>query len=161
VTLNVAPGGYLLDAGEGEALWFAGGLLTYKTTGAQTTGTLAVAEVHAPKGSGSPSHRHHHEDEAWYILEGELTFWLGDDEFTASAGDFVFGPRMVEHRFRVDSTEARFLLLLTPAGFEDFTRACGSPATALTMPPADLPQRDAELLMAAARTYGLDIIEPS
>jgi hypothetical protein len=68
---------------------------------------------------------------------------------------------MVEHRFRVDSTEARFLLLLTPAGFEDFTRACGSPATALTMPPADLPQRDAELLMAAARTYGLDIIEPS
>jgi quercetin dioxygenase-like cupin family protein len=68
VTLNVAPGGYLLDAGEGEALWFAGGLLTYKTTGAQTTGTLAVAEVHAPKGSGSPSHRHHHEDEAWYIL---------------------------------------------------------------------------------------------
>jgi hypothetical protein len=39
--------------------------------------------------------------------------------------------------------------------------ACGSPATALTMPPADLPRRDVEQLMAAARTYGLDIIEPS
>ena len=80
VTLNVAPGGYLLDAGSGEALWFSGGLLTYKTTGDQTFGNLAVAEVRAPKGSGSPSHRHHHEDEAWYILDGDLTFWLGDEQ---------------------------------------------------------------------------------
>ena len=61
--------------------------------------------MHAPQGSGSPSHRHHHEDEAWYILDGDLTFWLGDERRTASTGDFVFGPRMVEHRFRVDSTE--------------------------------------------------------
>ena len=46
MTLNVAAGGYLLDAGEGEALWFAGGLLTYKSTGAQTTGTLAAARTY-------------------------------------------------------------------------------------------------------------------
>jgi mannose-6-phosphate isomerase-like protein (cupin superfamily) len=77
MTLHVEPGGYLLDAGEGEALWFSGGLLTYKTTGDQTTGSLAVAEVHAPRDSGSPGHRHHHEDEAWYIIDGELSFWLG------------------------------------------------------------------------------------
>jgi quercetin dioxygenase-like cupin family protein len=108
MTLNVAPGGYLLDAGSGEALWFSGGLLTYKTTGDQTSGNLAVAEVRAPQGSGSPSHRHHHEDEAWYMLDGDLTFWLGDERCTASTGAFVFGPRM-------------FLLLPTPAGFEDFT----------------------------------------
>lgn len=161
MTLSVAPGGYLLDAGEGEALWFSGGLLTYKTTGDQTSGNLAVAEVHAPRGSGSPSHRHHHEDEAWYILDGELTFWLGNEQRTASAGAFVFGPRMVEHRFRVDSADARFLLLLTPAGFENFTRTCGSPATALTLPPHDLPPRDAQLLAAAATAHGLDILEPS
>jgi hypothetical protein len=49
MTLNVAPGGYLLDAGSGEALWFSGGLLTYKTTGDQTSGNLAVAEVRAPQ----------------------------------------------------------------------------------------------------------------
>jgi hypothetical protein len=119
-----------------------------------------VAEMHAPQGSGSPSHRHHHEDEAWYILDGDLTFWLGDERRTASTGDFVFGPRMVEHRFRVDSTEARFLLLLTPAGFEDFTRTCGSPASSLTLPPPDLPPRDARLLATAARTHGLDILAP-
>ena len=161
MTLSVAPGGYLLDGGEGEALWFSGGLLTYKTTGDQTSGNLAVAEVHAPRGSGSPSHRHHHEDEAWYILDGELSFWLGSEQRNVSAGAFVFGPRMVEHRFRVDSADARFLLLLTPAGFEDFTRTCGSPATALTLPPHDLPPRDALLLAATATAHGLDILEPS
>ena len=160
MTLEVAPGGYLLDAGEGEALWFAGGLLTYKATGAQTTGHLALAEVHAPKDAGSPRHRHHHEDEAWYILDGDLTFWLGGQQRTASGGAFVFGPRGVDHRFRVDSSEARFLLLLTPSGFEDFTRTCGSPATALTMPPPDLPPRHAHALASAARAHGLDILEP-
>ncbi len=160
MTLEVAPGGYLLSADEGEALWFAGGLLTYKTTGDRTNGQLAVAEVHAPRGTGSPSHRHHHEDEAWYILDGELTFWLGDQQHTAVAGAFVFGPRGIAHRFRVDSAEARFLLLLTPAGFEDFTRTCGWPATALTMPPPDLPLRDTQVLAAATVTYGLDIFDP-
>jgi hypothetical protein len=50
VTLQVAPGGYLLAADEGEALSFPGALLTYKTTAEQTTGSLAVAEVHAPRG---------------------------------------------------------------------------------------------------------------
>jgi quercetin dioxygenase-like cupin family protein len=159
MTLRVAAAGYLLDAGEGEALWFAGSLLTYKTTGEQTAGGLAVAEVSAPKGAGSPRHWHHCEDEAWYILDGQLTFWLGNQELTASAGAFVFGPRDVEHGFRVDSAEARFLLLLTPAGFEDFTRACGYPATALTMPTPDLPQRDTRVLAAAARTHGIDIVE--
>ena len=157
MTLQVASDGYLLDAGEGEALWFADSLLTYKATGDQTAGGLAMAEVTAPKGAGSPSHRHHHEDEAWYVLDGELCFWLGDDQLTGSSGAFVLGPRGIEHRFEVTSSEARFLLLLTPAGFEDFTRTCGTPATTLTTPPPNLPRQDAQVLAAAARTHGLDI----
>jgi quercetin dioxygenase-like cupin family protein len=159
MTLQVASDGYVLDAGEGESLWFADSLLTFKVTGHQTAGGLALAEVRAPKGAGSPRHRHRHEDEAWYIIDGEVTFWLGDEERAASAGAFVLGPRDVEHRFRVDSTEARFLLLVTPAGFEDFTRSCGYPASALTTPPPDLPVRDALVLAAAARRHGLDIVE--
>lgn len=160
MTMHVSPGGYVLHAGEGEALWFADGLLIYKSTAEQTSGGLAVAEITAPYGANSPLHRHHGEDEAWYILDGQLTFWLGDHQETASAGAFVFGPRGVEHSFRVDSVEARFLLFLTPAGFEDFTRACGWPATAPTLPPADLRPKNGELLVDAARTHGLDILEP-
>ncbi len=158
MTLDVAPDAYVLGATEGEALWFADALVTYKATGTETNGGLTVAEVRAPYGAGSPRHRHQHEDEAWYIVSGELTFWLGDDVQTVGAGSFVFGPREVEHRFRVDSEEAHFLLLLTPAGFEDFTRTCGQPATALTMPPTGLPELPASLHQAAAARHGIDIV---
>ncbi|MGO8870155.1 MAG: quercetin 2,3-dioxygenase [Acidimicrobiales bacterium] len=165
MTLEVTPKGYVLGAGQGESLWFADSLLSYKVTGDQTQGQLAVAEVRAPRGSGSPSHRHRNEDEAWYVLDGDLTFWLGDDSRTATTGDFVFGPRGEQHRFRVDSEEAHFLILVTPAGFEDFTRACGWPATARTLPPPDLPLHQPpdlplhqeEELVAAAERHGLEI----
>jgi quercetin dioxygenase-like cupin family protein len=157
VTLEVGLGGYRLDAGEGEPLWFAGSLLTYKTTGAQTGGQLALAECRAPRDAGSPSHRHRDEDEAWYILEGRLSFWLGDQAFAAGTGEFVFGPRGITHRFRVDSDEARFLLILTPAGFEEFTRASGWPASSDTLPPSDLPAPDADRLAAAFARSGLEI----
>ena len=155
---SCAADAYVLEAAEGEALWFADALVSYKATGTETDGGLTVAEVRAPRGAGSPRHRHHHEDEAWYILSGELTFWLGDEERTRRRRRLRLRAAGVEHRFRVDSEEARFLLLLTPAGFEDFTRTCGWPATALTMPPADLPERPASLLQAAAARHGLDIV---
>jgi quercetin dioxygenase-like cupin family protein len=158
MTLDLAPEAYVLEATEGEALWFADSLVRYKATGSETRGGLTVAEVRAPRGAGSPRHRHEHEDEAWYVLRGELTFWLGDEIRTVGAGTFVFGPRQVEHRFRVDSEEARFLLLLTPAGFEDFTRACGWPASEQTLPPADLPVRPMADLQAAARRHHIDLI---
>jgi hypothetical protein len=113
-----------------------------------------------PAGSGSPVHTHRHEDEAWYILAGELTFRLGEESCTATTGDFVFGPRGIRHRFLVDSEEARFLILVTPAGFEGFSRACGWPATAGTLPPSDLPPHRQEELVAAARRHGIDIASP-
>jgi len=162
MSLDLASDAYVLEADQGESLWFAGALVTYKATGTQTGGGLTVAEVRAPRGSGSPRHRHSNEDEAWYVMQGELTFWLGDEERTVGAGDFVFGPRDVEHRFRVDSEEAHFLLLLTPAGFEEFTRACGWPASALTMPPADVPEREVAQLQDAARRHEIHIVpDPS
>ena len=69
----------MLPAAQGGALWFADALVTYKATGAETGGGLTVAEVRAPRGARSPRHRHHNEDEAWYVMEGDLTFWLGDE----------------------------------------------------------------------------------
>jgi hypothetical protein len=89
-----------------------------------------------------------------------LTFWLGEESLIATSGDFVFGPRGVRHRFRVESEEARFLILVTPAGFEDFTRACGWPATARNLPPPDLPPHTEVELVTAARRHGIDITSP-
>jgi quercetin dioxygenase-like cupin family protein len=152
MTTEVAPAAFLLGTDEGEGVWFADSLLSYKVTGDETH-----RQLRAPRGAGSPLHTHRREDEAWYILEGALTFWLGEESRTATTGDFVFGPRGVRHRFRVDSEVARFLILVTPAGFEDFTRACGRPAMARTLPPPDLSPRSEGELVAAALRHGIDI----
>jgi quercetin dioxygenase-like cupin family protein len=151
-----------LAAGEGEAYWFFGGLITIKSAGDQTAGRVAVTENLAPRGSGSPLHVHHREDEWFYVIEGELTFWVGGEVISAPAGSFVYGPRDVPHTFVVSSEQARYLLVLEPAGFEGFIRTLGQPAPRLEIPPpADPPGPEAmEAIMRAAADHGIEIIGP-
>src|SRR5213078_3467373 len=104
--------------GEGDARWFLGGLTTIKASGQSTAGRVAVTENWAPRGYGSPLHVHHNEDEWFYVLSGELTFWVDGEVIDAPAGSFVYGPRGLPHTFTVSSDEARFLLVIEPAGFE-------------------------------------------
>src|SRR5205814_9729815 len=85
--------------GEGEHLWFFGGLTTIKADGAETGGRVLVTEQLMPRGTGSPLHVHHNEDEWFYVLEGELTIWVDGTTVAAGAGSFVFGPRDVPHTF--------------------------------------------------------------
>jgi quercetin dioxygenase-like cupin family protein len=146
--------------GEGEALWFLGALVTVKSSAETTGGRVAVIEHLAPRGSGSPLHVHHNEDEWFYVIEGELTFWVGGDVVAAPAGSFVYGPRDVPHTFIVSSDEARFLLVTEPAGFEAFMRAVGTPAERLEIPPAATEPPDVEGLTRLAATYGIDIVGP-
>ena len=125
----VAP--IALGADEGEALWFLGVLATVKASSETTAGRVTVIEHLAPRGSGSPLHVHHNEDEWFYVTEGELTFWVGGQVITAAAGSFVYGPREIPHTFAVSSEQARFLLVTEPAGFENFVRASAEPAQQL------------------------------
>ena len=149
-----------LGPGEGEALWFFGGLTTIKASGEQTSGRVAVTENLAPRGSGSPLHVHHREDEWFYVLEGELTLWVGGETIVAPAGAFVYGPQGVPHTFVVSSERARFLLVVDPAGFEGFTRALAEPAERLEIPPAADGAPDLERVISVAATFGIDIIGP-
>ena len=65
------------------------------------------------------SHVHADEDDAFYILEGELTFLLGDEELPAPPGTFVLVPPGVEHGFRNDgASPVRMLNVHAPAGFD-------------------------------------------
>ena len=99
----------------------AGGPLTFKVRGEQTGGALTALENVIAPGDGPPLHRHAHEDEAWYVVDGELRFRLGDEIATARAGAFVFVPRTVPHCFwNPGTTPARVLVLFTPSGMERF-----------------------------------------
>jgi quercetin dioxygenase-like cupin family protein len=149
-----------LQQSEGDARWFLGALVTIKSTGEQTGGRVAVAETWAPRGHGSPLHVHRQEDEWFYVLSGELTFWVDGRVITATEGSFVYGPRDVPHTFTVTSEEARFLLVVEPAGFENFINALSEPAHSLTLPPASVEPPAMDALMAAAAEHGLEILGP-
>ena len=149
-----------MQQGEGEARWFLGALATIKSSGETTGGRVAVTENWAPRGHGSPLHVHHNEDEWFYVLSGELTFWVDGQVITATDGSFVYGPRNVPHTFAVTSEEARFLLVIEPAGFENFLRALSEPAESLTLPPASVEPPAMDAMMAAAAEYGLEILGP-
>jgi quercetin dioxygenase-like cupin family protein len=154
----VAP--IALRAGEGEALWFLGSLATIKSSSESTAGRVAVIEHLGPRGSGSPLHVHHDEDEWFYVIDGELTFWVGGQVITAPAGSFVYGPRNIPHTFTVSSEQARFLLVTEPAGFENFMRTLSEPAQQLEIPPPANEPPDVEAMVRLAAEYGIEILGP-
>src|SRR5918995_6035775 len=154
---------FAYEPGEGEALWWIGMLATIKATAEQTGGQYTLVEILAPEGFASPLHVHHFEDEAFYILEGEMTFYVGDQTIKAQPGSFLFGPKDVPHAFNVDRGPARLLFVLSPAGLEGLIREMGEPARSLSIPPQpDEPPDEAEMeqMMAIAARYGAEILGP-
>ena len=147
-----------LQPGEGDARWFLEFLVTIKSSAQTTDGGVAVVEHLAPRGAGSPLHVHHRDDEWFYVIDGELTFWVGGQVINAPAGSFVYGPREIPHTFIVNSAEARFLLVTEPAGFENFLHALSEPAQTLTLPPSSAEPPDPERMMATATEYGIEIL---
>ena len=145
---------------EGESFWFFGTLVTLKTTSESTGGRVMVTENLGPRGTGSPLHVHHREDEWFYVTEGELTLWVGGQVITAPAGAFVYGPRDTPHTFTVSSEQARYLLVTEPAGFDRFVRAVGEPALRLEIPPAPTAPPDMDRIMRLAAESGMEILGP-
>ncbi|HKR55209.1 MAG TPA: cupin domain-containing protein, partial [Gemmatimonadales bacterium] len=91
--------GYALARDEGEAFWLLGMLQTVKVGKADTDGRFGMLEILVPEGLGSPWHVHPEEDEWFYVLDGALTFWVGDTKFDLTSGGFAFGPKAVPHTF--------------------------------------------------------------
>jgi quercetin dioxygenase-like cupin family protein len=157
-TPKIAP--ITLSADEGEALWFIGSLTTIKASGQSTAGRVAVIEHLSPRGSGSPLHVHHREDEWFYVIEGELTLWVGGRAISAPAGSFVYGPRDIPHTYTVSSDIARFLVVTEPAGFENFVRTLAQPAAERVIPPSTAEPADVEAMTRLAAEHGIDILGP-
>ena len=157
--MNTNPMPYALGSEDGEALWFFGMLVTMKATAEQTGGEFLLIEELAPRGMATPLHVHPTDDESFYILEGEVTFYLEDGQpIPASAGSFFHIPKgYVPHAFQVDSETARFLVLTRPA-HERFIRAAAEPARAQTLP-SEAPV-DMDKVLAAAQANGLEILGP-
>lgn len=147
--------------GRRRALWFLGTLAEVRLDGAATGGRSALIEVLFPRGAAPELHSHP-QDETFYLLEGELTVWLGDldQPRLARPGAVVFAPAGVPHSFRVESETARVLVLSTPAGIEQFVRACSIPAPGRELPLGRDRPRDEARIAAAYREHGFRVHGP-
>ncbi len=154
--------GYVLGRNEGRAIWSAGGLFSFKAVSADTEGRYALMELTQPPGVGAPPHIHHAEDEAFYVLEGEVIFHCGEKTMEAAAGSFMLIPRGSVHSYTVRGTApGRVLLLFVPGGMEGYFEEMGEPARELALPPRAPSASIMEKRLAVAPKYHVEVVESS
>ena len=138
-----------------------------KTTAQQTEGRLLQLLVIDGRGAAPPMHIHHDADETFYVIEGELTVFVGDDEIKAGPGDFVLAPKGLPHSFLVISEHAEFLVSFAPAGtrgpsgcgVDGFFADVAVPIVDGVTPPKPMVP-DAEEFARRAALYGIEIVGP-
>ena len=128
-----------------------GGPVRVVVSGADTDGRFALLETRERPGDEPPLHAHTREDEVVYVLEGRVTVSVGGERRDCLTGAAVLLPRGREHAFRVESGEARLLVLLLPAGLEGLYREVGG-ATGT---------HDMEWLVTISARYGVEITGPN
>ena len=144
-----------------QSVWYSGWLMTLLATGQDTQGQFALVESVARKGNVPPPHIHHREDEIFYVLEGEMTFSVGDRTIKATPGTMVFLPRDVAHSFVIESEQVRVLAVSAPAGLEGFFKECSVPAPSMTLPPpTETPYSEIQKMMALAPKFGIEFVLP-
>ena len=139
--------GVVLGAGEGKTISVLGNPYTYKAAKEKTRGAYALIE-HTVAGDGPPPHIHATEEEAFYVLEGELNVVVGETTATVTAGAFVLVPRGTVHTYsKAGTAAAKVLVIISPAGFEKFFEEIAGPP-------------DLGKIKALASKYNLEIVEP-
>jgi mannose-6-phosphate isomerase-like protein (cupin superfamily) len=149
------------QAGAGRTVAVAGDVYRFLATGEDTAGKYALWEAVVPPGGGPPPHVRIREEEGFYVLEGEITFLVGDQRLVASGGMFANMPVGTPHSFRNESGKpARLLICLAPAGLEQRFFEVGVPVPPGATPAAPPTKEEIEKLLAVAPNYGIEIRLP-
>jgi len=117
---------FKIELPQAPSFQMAGTLWRVLATGKETGGVVGALDERCAV--GPPMHAHDDADEIFYVLDGKLTFFVGERHIEAAPGAFVYLPRYVHHGFRVDSAEAHIFNFVTPAGFERMIVDNGTPA---------------------------------
>lgn len=148
----------IVHEGEGRALWMLNTLMTVKATGAETGGAFSLLEQVVTPAGNPPVHVHADHDEAFYVLDGEVDVWVGDERTRCGTGTFALAPRGVPHTYAVRSDEARLLVLGAPAGIDEFFVEVGEPAGDRHLPAPTEP--DVGHVAAVGARHGIDVLGP-
>ena len=124
---------YGLNLEEAPAFWMQTSLFAVIASREQTGGSYSLVHQHAPRNAGLAPHTHE-QDEAIYVLEGNLTLTAGAESFNAEAGALLYIPAKTRHSFRVDSQEAKLLNWHLPGGHEQLIVQQGITAESRNLP---------------------------
>lgn len=148
-------------AGTGAATWAMGMLLERLVGAGETGGQLGASVVTQPPGLASPLHVHTREAEAWYLLEGAMTYRAGTRLVRLAPGDFIYLPRQVPHAFRTTgSVPVRFLALTLPGRLLDIYDEVGTPAQERRLPDGGVSGADVARWNELGPRYGLRVVGP-
>jgi quercetin dioxygenase-like cupin family protein len=145
----------------GRTVAVVGDIYRFLATGDETDGKYAMWEAVVPPGGGPPPHVHSREEEGFFVLEGEITFQIGDDRVVAKAGTFANMPIGTPHSFKNESnTTAKMLITIAPAGLEQMFFEVSSPLPQGAMTAPHPTKADIEKLLEIAPEYGVEIRLP-
>ena len=151
-----------VPAGTGPAYRSPVDEITFLITGEQTGGAFFMAEVSVPPGGGTPPHIHHREEETSYLQQGTLTVQVGGKTLNASPGDFVYLPRGIVHCFQNTGTvDAKFVLVVTPAGLEKFFAEAFYPVGNRSAEPPPVTEAFLARVLEAGPRHGLELLPPA
>jgi quercetin dioxygenase-like cupin family protein len=146
---------------EGRTIAVVGDVYRFLAIGDETNGKYAMWEAVVPPGGGPPPHIHSREEEAFYILEGEITFTVNGEKVVALAGMFANMPVGTPHSFKNESSQtAKMLISVAPAGLEKMFMEVGVPladGATTALPPT---KQEIEKLLTVALKYGIEIRVP-
>jgi len=126
-----------LGTTEEKWYWYPGHSLTFKSIGKDTGGTCTWMLVENSPREGVPFHKHLHEDESFYVVEGLFEITIGDITVVGGPGTYMFGPREVQHRWtNVGEGRGRLLNVFTPSGIENYFLAAAIPITSSSHRPS-------------------------
>lgn len=149
--------------GDGPATWAMGSLFERLVSAEQTDGLLGMSLVTQPPGVATPLHRHTNEAEAFYLLEGTMTYRAGEETYELAPGCFIYLPKGLPHAFRVTGERpVRFLGLAVPGRVLDLYDEVGVPASERRLPGPDgrpMPEEIARWNEIGPR-YGLEVLGP-
>jgi quercetin dioxygenase-like cupin family protein len=152
----------MITATPTSPLWFLDTAVWVRVSADEGRNGLSLLESLAPQGDSPPLHVHTHDDELFHVLSGELLLEVGGEELVLAEGETALAPAGVAHTYRVESAQARWLVVTVGGEFERFVRELSRPADGDGLPPRTGPPtaEQAENLAAAGARHGIEIVGP-
>ena len=138
-------------------LWAGRTVFDVVLGGDQTGGAVALLDQWGARGDVTPLHVHRSEAEIFYVLEGGVTAWVGDEQHDLDAGSAIYLPSGQPHAFGIRTERARLISVTAPGSFSAFVVEAGVPVTGRTPTVWDF---DPARIRSAAPQHGIDIVGP-